>query len=198
MKSMIRIALLTTAIVLIGAQEGRAFDGARRGFVLGGGMGGGMTTFEQELTIDFLTLESGRENKAAVFTDVHIGGGLSDTLVLTYTARVSWFSLSTLAGDVTIASGVGVVALTKYARTSAPSRFVRGGVGFSSWDTPFESDSGDTPTGLGALLTFGYEFRPHWAVELGATWGVPKIQEGRDEFRTDAVGLHLVLVGTAY
>lgn len=198
MKRTILTIVLAAAVVLQTTTSAEAFDGSRRGFVLGGGLGGGLSSFTQELTIESITFESDRENRAALVTDFHIGGGLSETLVLTYSARVSWFGIETLGGDVTIASGSGVVALTKYSRPTAPSTFVRGGVGFSTWDTPLESNSGDAATGLGLSAGIGYEFRPHWSVELGTTWGSPAIEEGRDELRTDVFAVHVVVVGTAY
>ncbi len=200
------LSLLTLALMQ-GADPASAFDGSRRGFVLGAGLGAGASSFTQTLTQGSFSASSDRETKSAFVTDFHIGGGIDDTTVLTYTSRVTWFSLEVVRSfdvdvveldEVLITSGVGVFTLTKYARAEAPSTFARGGVGFSSWDTPFESDAGKASVGLGALLAVGYEFAPYWSVELGATWGLPRTDSMGVELETNALSIHVAVVGMAY
>lgn len=199
--------LAFAGLVLSLAPTAVAFDGDRKGFVLGAGIGGGAVSFTQTLSEGTLSVSSDRESKAAFVTDFHIGGGIDATTVLSYTARVSWFSLEVIRsidvdvvelGDVVISSGVGVLTLTKYAQAEAPSTFVRGGVGFSTWDAPLESEAQDPLVGLGALVGFGYEFSPHWSVEISATWGLPSTESVGVELETNAFSVHLAVVGMAY
>lgn len=189
------------------ADPAAAFDGSRRGLVLGAGVGAGASSFAQTLSQGSLSLSSDRETKAALVTAFHIGGGIDDTTVLTFTSHVAWFLLDVIRSfdvdvvemdEVVIASGVGVFTLTKYAQAEAPSKFVRGGVGFSTWDAPLESDAGDASVGLGALLAFGYEYAPHWSVELGVTWGLPRTETLGVELETNALSVHIAMVGLAY
>lgn len=199
--------LLLTLALVHAAGPAAAFDGSRRGFVLGAGLGAGASNFKQTLSQGSLSASSDRESRAAFVSDFHIGGGIDETTVLSYTARVTWFSLEVIRSigidvveldEVLIASGVGVFTLTKYAEAQAPSTFVRGGVGFSTWDTPLESDAGEASVGLGALLAVGYEFAPYWSVELGATWGLPSTESMGVELETNALSLHVAVVGMAY
>jgi hypothetical protein len=62
-----------------------AFDGQRKGFVLGAGLGGGVYTFTQSLDM----AKSDRVTEGVITTDVRIGGGLNDKFVLSGTRSPS-------------------------------------------------------------------------------------------------------------
>ena len=184
-----------------------AFDVSRQGLVLGAGLGGGPASFTQSLSQTGGSIRSDRETKGAFVTDFQIGHGIDDTTVLSFIVRTIWFTLGVVRAfddepdeleSVMIASSVGVFTLTKYGQTEAPSAFVRGGVGVATWDAPFESNAQDPLTGLGALLGVGYEFAPHWSVELSATWGLPSNEFSGVELETHALSIHVVVVGLAY
>jgi len=176
-----------------------AFDGQREGFVLGGGLGAGLVSFEQEISGGGLTVSTERQEEGALATGFVIGAGLNETTVLAYSARVSWFSIVNLRGDdVTVTHALGTVALTQYRRPVAPSFYYSMGVGFSTWDLPFEEDSGDPWIGLGLRGGVGYEFHSHFAVELSLGWGEPSTEEGGFDVSSNAISVNVVLVGLAY
>ena len=111
------------------------------------------------------------------FTNFKIGGAPSNQMVVCWSAKVSWFSmLNALNDDITITAGTGTLAIIYFMEPSSPSWFITGGVGYSTWDTPFEEDS-EAWTGTGLFAGGGYEFSKHWNIEAGLNWGNPSKSE---------------------
>jgi hypothetical protein len=160
----------------------QAFDGQRKGFILGGGAGFGYTSFTQEVSIDYNgyheSVESDREDNIAFMTDFKIGYAWDNYWAIYYTSKVSWFGMeNSLDDNVTIANGLGAAAVTHWFKPQAPSWFVAGGVGYSTWALPFEDDPPDTWIGPGLFMGGGYEFSRHWGVEGYLVWGKPQEEE---------------------
>jgi len=163
------IACLTLCI----ATGASAFDGNRKGFILGGGLGLGLTSFTQTVEVYGVSVTSDREDKSAIMTDFKIGFGASDQVLIYWSSKVSWFSIENVYGNnVTIANGFGGVGVTYYFQPAAPSPYIQGGVGFSTWSLPFEEGT-DTWIGGGLSLGGGYEFSRHWSVEGDLVFGKP-------------------------
>jgi hypothetical protein len=174
-------ALVCLSLCLV-AGPAQAFDGQRKGFILGVGAGLGHTSFTQEETVDYWgyseSVESDREDKAGVMTDFKIGYAWDNYWAVYYTAKVSWFGMENVYGeDVTIANGLEAVALTHLFKPQAPSWFVAGGLGYSTWGLPFEDNPPDTWYGPGLFMGGGYEFSRHWSVEGYLAWGKPNDTE---------------------
>jgi hypothetical protein len=175
-----------------------AFDGSRRGFVLGGGLGAGGTFFRQEISTPYESIESDTEAHGSLVTDFLIGLGATEQLVITYQSHVTWFSMTNaLSETVTITNGVGGISLSYYFEPEAPSPVLIGGMGFSTWDTPFE-DSGDTWIGFGMWGGFGYEFSPHWMVVVSMGLGNPNTTESGVTATTRSLTVGLSVVALAY
>ena len=157
----------------------------------------GLTSFTQEVdATDFGegTVKSDRENKAAFATDFKIGGGFTERFLLYYANRVAWIGFdNALDEHITVAHGTGFVGASYYMQDEAPSVYLMGTIGFSTWSAPVESDS-DAWTGFGIGVGIGYEFAPHWSVEGTLNWGNP----GQDEFTTNAVSFLVTVSGLAY
>ena len=179
---LILIVLITLFLIV----SANAFDGKRKGFILGFGIGPGLTSFTQEVAgrdyyQDWVIVKSDRSNKMAIMTDFKIGYAPTDFYEIYYTSKVSWFGITNVLGDnVTIANGLGALGATYYFTPQVPSPFISGGIGFSTWATPFESGS-KTWTGFGLFAGVGYEFARHWSVEFDLLWGKP----GTSEFGID-------------
>ncbi len=191
---------LIACLTLCLATGASAFDGNRKGFILGGGLGLGLTSFTQtlEYTIMDTSTTSDRENKFAVMTDFKIGFGATEQVLVYYTNKVSWFSIENVYKDnVTIANGLGGVGVAYYFKPTGPSPYISGGLGLSTWMLPFESDA-DTWTGFGLVVGGGYEFSPHYSIEGNLVWGEPGKEEGGLKASSNALSLTVTIKALAY
>lgn len=193
----------TLAMLLLAAATGtsEAFDGKRTGFILGGGLGAGATSFTQEVAvIGGPSDTSDRETKGGLATDFKIGYGFDERILLYYVNRVSWFGLKNALGkNVTIANGVGLAGMSYYLNDSGPGGYLVGTLGVATWDAPFE-DSGDIWTGFGIGAGGGFEFSRHWSIEGTVNFGKPGLED-KDlgvEVTSTAVALLVTLTGLAY
>jgi len=126
------IMILALTVTVFTAASVSAFNGERKGFVLGFGIGPGYTNFSQEVG----GIESDSEGKLSFVTDFRIGGGFNEQFLLYYENRVSWFKTTvvdhlwydpvtedfyTTETDVTIAHGIGLVGISYYFKPEVPS-----------------------------------------------------------------------------
>jgi hypothetical protein len=183
-------------VVLAGSAD--AFDNRKKGFILGGGLGAAGTTFSQEIEEGGVVVgESESETKAGLLTDFKIGYGPSEQMLIYYFSHVTWFSIENVfENDVTIANGVGGLGVTYFFRPFAPTWFIVGGIGLSSWGTPFEENS-ESMTGFGIWVGAGHEFKEHWMVELTLGAGQPSDEEYNVKATTDAatIGISINYLG---
>ena len=170
------LIVLVTLFLIVNAH---AFDGKRKGFFLGGGLGPGFTSLKE--TIEYSgwfegePSKSNTENKFGLVTNFKIGYAPSDIVEIQYTSKISWFASKIYwwgmeSEDVTMASGLSALGVTYYFKPEAPSYFITGGFGFSTLSLPFESHS-ETKVGGGLFAGAGYEFTRHFNVELDLSWG---------------------------
>ena len=188
------IACLTLCI----ATGASAFDGNRKGFILGGGLGLGLTSFTQ--TVEFLgtSTTSDRENKFAVMTDFKIGYGATEQVLIYYMSKVSWFSIENVYGNnVTIANGFGGAGVAYYFKPTGPSPYISGGLGMSTWMLPFE-EGADTWVGFGLVVGGGYEFSRHYSIEGNLAWGKPGKEVGGVKASSNALSLMVTINALAY
>jgi hypothetical protein len=175
-----------------------AFDGHRKGFVLGFGAGPAMTSFTQTVSLGAQSVTGDRENKMGLATDFRIGAGVTEQFSLYYVNRVSWFSLDNALGKtVTIANSVGLLGATYYFQPVCPSPYIHGLLGLASWDTPFESGS-EAWTGMGLGGGIGYELAPHWSLEGSVNYGIPSRTIEGLKATTNAVSIHLTVNALAF
>jgi len=83
---------------------------------------------------------------------------------------------------------VGGIGVTYYFNPQAPSPFLIGGLGFSSWAAPFEENA-ETWYGFGLVAGGGYEFSRHLSIEGSLSWGNPTKEELGIEASTNALSL---------
>ncbi|MGB2768945.1 MAG: hypothetical protein WBC88_04390 [Candidatus Zixiibacteriota bacterium] len=199
--------LLLSFILFFLAVNAYAWDGQRKGFLLGFGIGPGFTSFTQKVTyphdtnrvvvirhIPGVSAESGRQNKAAVVTDFKIGYAPDNTWAIYHTSKVYFYGITNMSGwDVTIASGLGALAVSYWFKPQAPSPFVAGGLGYSIWALPFEDNRPDTWIGLGLFAGGGYEYSRHVSVEGYLSWGQPKHKESSLEVSSNALSVMLTV-----
>ena len=198
------MVLAVIATILLVTTVAQAFDGNRKGFIIGFGVGPGYTSFTQ--TVKNVTTgfdeTSDTENSFSFATDFKIGGGITDQFLLYYVNRVTWFGMeNALNENVTIANGVGGVGVSYYLETTAPAFYFLGSIGLSTWMTPFEDESSNW-VGFGVSGGVGYEFAAHWGVEATVNYGNPKDEEtvmnNKIEASTSALAFVVTVYGLAY
>ena len=180
-----------------------AFDGQRKGFLLGIGLGPGYTSFTQEVAVSVFgfheSAKSDRENKIGVITDFKIGYAPENSWAIYYTSKVSWFGMkNALGNDVTVSNGLGAVAMTYWFKPQFPSPFIAGGLGYSTWSLPFENNPPATWTGFGLFAGGGYEFSKHISIEGSLSWGKPKHKVFGFEVSSNALSFMLTINALAY
>jgi len=154
-----------------------AFDGQRKGFILGFGLGPGLISFTETYSIPMMgySVTYDRENKFAVMTDFKIGHGFTNKVQVYWMSKVSWFGFE----DETIVNGVGGLGITYFFQPMAPSTYVLGGLGFSIWSAPWEEfgvykpEKQSSGFGFGLAVGVGQEFSRHWSIEGNLAWGKP-------------------------
>jgi len=165
--------MITALIVLTSFSLSFSQEARKKGFVLGFGGGLGLTSFTQEVDIWGITIKGDRENKIGFQTDFKIGYAPTPQLQIYWTAKSSWFGLENALGDnVIILNGFGGAGISYYLKQQSPSFFLSGGLGYSSWGTPFEEGT-EGSYGLGLFLGGGYEFSKHFCIEGNLKWGNP-------------------------
>lgn len=134
-----------------------AFDGLRKGFILGGGVGGSYLTYKEPWPVgDFRKLD-----KFTLETNVKIGHAPSNSLEIYWFSTLSWAALPYNTSMI----AVGGIGLTKYLSRAGRGFFVFGGVGCSvnsAWSWWGETDS---ETGLGLMGGIGCDIAKHWSIQ---------------------------------
>jgi len=151
--------LITLAFILLLAFSNLyGFDGERKGFIFGGGIG-----------VNFLSISDGNsdsdsESITAFLMNLKIGYAPSNTLEIFWTSKPSLFIGS---GDDLTMFGLGAVAATFYFdNTSETGWFASGGIGYSTYGKLSGSSSSSSDFGFGVFGGGGYEFAAHWSVEV--------------------------------
>ena len=193
-QGLLAVCALAGALLVAAAPSAGAFDGDRKGFVLGGGIGGGAASLEQEIT-GTLSGSGAKETKGTFVTDFRIGGAFNENWMLYYDNQVWWGSAEFKSGTQTFALGIGLVGLSYYFTAGAPSWYLVGSVGVSTFGP---SDDYGAQSGFGISGGAGYEFAPHWSAEAVIGWGNPKEESGGSTLQTDAFVFALRIHGLAY
>lgn len=206
------------------------FDGNREGFILGIGIGPGYTSYRETITSEHLVFpnefvsERNRQNKLGIATDFKIGYAPSNFLAIYYTNKVSWFGhkYSEIIADYhglhfekeyiekwTVAYAITGIGVTYYFSPTAPSLFLSGALGYSSWFFPsvevnseefFEQENPfqNSRFGLGLAIGVGYEYSRHSNLEFGLCWGIPKYSKGGVEISSNALVFKCTVNAIAY
>jgi hypothetical protein len=189
------VVAVLVAVMAVGAT---AFDGQRKGFLLGGGLGAGMITYTQTLEYGGLSITSDRENKGAFNTDFKIGYGINERTEVYYTSKVTWFGMDNSVGDgVTIADGLYGIGVSHSLKSWIPTWYLTGGLALATWSAPFEENS-DTWSGLGFYLGAGYEFSRHYSFEVDVIYGNPGDSEAGIEASTRSTAFRATFNALAY
>jgi hypothetical protein len=201
MEKSMKTKLFIIVILLLVIANLTAFDGNRKGFLLGFGAGGGNVSFKQTIVGNSEDITSDTESEIGFVTDFKIGFAPNNNLEIYYSSKVAWFSLKNVnTDDVTISDGLGALSLSYFftkGQTWRPSPFISGGFGFSAWNAPFEEGS-VAWTGSGFFVGGGYEFSKHFRIGLDLFKNNPSHNEMGYTFTTNSTVIMLTLCGMAF
>ncbi len=170
------------------------FDGQRKGFIVGGGLGLGATTYKQKQDSFLGSIETDWKNKFGFMTDFKIGYAPTQQLEIFYSDKGSWFDYD---GEIAL-TGLGAAGVNYYLRPEGPTFYLGGGVGISTFITsPLKSNT-DTDLGFGFYVGAGYELVRHFAIQLDFMYGIP--QESSGGFKNTFTGFtpRITVIGTAF
>ncbi len=141
-----KIAILLLMLTLLMAADASAFNGRRKGFVLGIGFGPG------------LTVNRG-DNDFSLSMNFDIGWGLSDQFTLCLSQKDSFYSTFSYTEQF----GVFGPGICYYLAPEAPCTYLTSLLGVA-YRSDVDGDY-DSHYGFGLSAGMGYEFRPHFSVE---------------------------------
>ena len=160
------------AIVVLGvATPCSAFNGLRKGFVLGGGLGLAPSVTLKTNAAFFkgatATHKDQTETKIGAASNFCIGYGWDERNLLVFEGNASAFASSDWVGDMTVAQGYFGPVWYHYVKPTAPGWFTTAGIGFYSMSFDIKNGREDeNDSGFGLLGGIGYEFARHWQVSL--------------------------------
>ena len=153
-------------ILALCATSAFGFDGVRKGFVLGGGLGFGYASVSMDNApgVESLTNAGGAVNFL-------IGYAWDEQNMLVFLRDGVIYSEETVwGGSLTLAQGFSGVGYFHYFGPLGKSFFMTGGLGLQDW-TPLESGYEANDYGFGILAGGGYEFTRHVQVYGSLSFG---------------------------
>lgn len=161
------IVLVGLALVVTLPGSAEAFDGKRKGFVLGGGLGlapvvrweGPVYELDpngpglQKVTVD--------ESKVGAGAQIIIGYAWDEANMIVVEGNAGAMESDILFGRPTLSQGFGGVSWYHYFGEMGRTLFTVVGLGSYAFQVE-DADAADSE--FGALVGGGYEFSPHWQV----------------------------------
>jgi hypothetical protein len=199
MKSGTIILLTLLVIVTCLGQTSSAYELSKPHvqFLLGVGLGTGLTSFTQTIKGENVDYSGDNKRKFALATDFRIGFKYLQTAIY-LTNKVSWFRMTNvLRNKVIVANGSTEIGFLYSFRRAAPSYFLTSGFGSASWILPFERDS-RIWMGFSFYFGAGYEFIKHFSAEFDIVRGTPHLMESGVKGSTHALNIIITLNALAY
>ncbi|MBD3404427.1 hypothetical protein GF420_16165 [candidate division GN15 bacterium] len=161
------ISLLAGCLVLLSASA-FGFDGYRKGFVIGTGVGiSPYSSTQTDMDVSVLGQEVERDN-AAVFSMGYLGWSWNDRDMVTGLVAINSFENESLDLSHTFYG----VAWFHFYGAGGYGLFSVLGAGAAEWDTGATCPA---DAGFGYLVGGGYEFSPHWHVGVAVSGGRSEI-----------------------
>ena len=168
---MFRFTLTVILLLLVIAVSISAFDGNRKGFVLGGGLGFGPVA---KVSVDGASDDYDKSGLALNFV---IGYAWDEQNMLVFQRDAILYSEETIYGDdISIVQGFSGIGYYHYFGPVGKSFYINGGIGFQDW-TSMDSDYESNDVGGGILLGGGYEFTRHVQVHGSLSFGKTKFMD---------------------
>jgi len=195
---LIILALVTTA-------NARLFDGQRKGPIIGGGLGVGVTSYNEPWKPSgWLDFTPNLALATSFQTDLKAGWGLDPQNEIFITSKISWFSEDFNSGypspskDITVADGFLGIAVTHYFRSQPPSFFISGGMGRATWSSPFDGQYLKSLDGTGFFLGIGHEVKQHYCIEINLLYANVNFPSYYESDNISSLTLRAAFIATAY
>jgi hypothetical protein len=177
-----RVFICLVLIVLLSTST-FAFDGNRKGFVLGGGLG---FALQGKYSFDAIDFE---EDGSGLALNLVIGGAFDERNMLVYEGNVMGYTSDLF--DRLITQGFNGASWYHYFGETGRSFYSTLGIGFYVFEME-DFDSNDP--GFGLLLGGGYEFAKHW--QVGAYYSYGKTSDAGFDFTHHHI--NLLFTGIAF
>ena len=156
------------AVIALTCSNAWGFDGLRKGFVLGGGLGfspsskwsGPLITAIDNNT-NAVFIEVIEESKAGIAVNLLVGYAWDEQNMLVYEFNASAYQSDIFIGDRVISQGFSGAAWYHYFGSMGSTLFSVLGIGIFTFELQ-DADSNDP--GIGGMVGGGYEFSNHWQV----------------------------------
>ncbi|KAA3635809.1 MAG: hypothetical protein DWP97_04035 [Calditrichaeota bacterium] len=158
---------LVLVLVLLCVSTGYSFDGMRKGFVLGGGLG-----FAPSATFEIDGFQ-GQLDNSGVGLNLVIGYAWDEFNMIVYEGNVAAYSVE----GYDISQGFNGASWYHYFSEMGKSAYIVVGLGAYV----FQVDQYDADPGGALLLGGGYEFARHW--QVGAYFSTGKTSESSLDFK---------------
>lgn len=166
-----RICVIGLVLLLCLVGSSSAFDGQRKGFVLGGGIGFSPDAgYEVDINLGSLGNYSVDESGAGLGLNFVIGGAFNERNMLVYEGNVAAWSDNFINAN--ISQGFNGAAFYHYFGPTGKAAFMVVGLGVYVFKA---EDYDDNDPGFGVLLGGGYEFSKHW--QIGAYFSSGKTSD---------------------
>jgi hypothetical protein len=167
--------LITVILVIALGSQLYAFDGYRKGFVIGGGLGfapvGRWSLVDAPSDPGVKTSES----RPGISANFQVGYAFDEFNMLVFDADATGYNSK--VNDKSSSQGTEAFSWYHYFGPAGKALYTKAGLGIYSF---WVDGSGDFSSGLGFVVGGGYEFAPHW--QVGANLGFGRTSKSNVDF----------------
>ncbi len=159
-----RVFVLCLVIFATVVSSVLGFDGNRKGFVLGGGLGFGPVA---KIAADGY---EGEAENSGIASNFLIGYAWDEKNMIVYYRDAIFYEKEFLGDDITLVQGFSGAGYLHYFGNQGKSAFIVAGLGMQDWQA-LDEDYDDADPGAGLLIGGGYEFARHWQFGMNLSFG---------------------------
>ena len=167
--------ILLTSIILTTSSAANAWDGQRKGFLLGLGLGAGFDSYSG-IQYDPVGPESEDNSTFVIAASPRIGYAINNQVAFYYSRHPFFFSVEDEAEeDITLISCIEALQVHYYLAETSPSIYFGFGAGVGYFfDNAVDNYSSNSLKGIGLIGTVGYEPIKHFSTELSLHYKSPQ------------------------
>ena len=177
-------------LILIVSSNVSAWDGERKGFILGAGLGTGFVSHTQKAK----GCKSIDESNIGFSINGKIGYAPNNYLMIYNMGPGTFFKNIHILDDKKrmIVSGINGLGISYYFNKTAPSPYIMGGIGISIWRAEFEPDIDDLE-GTGFIIGGGYEYKSRFSIEGHFSWANASKEISETDYKAKFFSINITL-----